>query len=387
MNRLGIYIHIPFCVRKCDYCDFLSAPADVKMQESYVKALIKEIKLSKDRMSNYLIDTVFIGGGTPSILDGKWIAQILEALKSNCVVASDAEISVECNPGTVTKEKMMIYKAAGINRLSFGLQSANNDELKSIGRIHSYEDFVESFGFARECGFKNINVDLMSALPGQTVDTYKETLEKVLALNPEHISAYSLIVEDGTLMKERVEKAIDHGVDILPKEEVEREMYYLTKQMLESAGYGRYEISNYALKGYECKHNIGYWKRKDYLGFGIGAASLYKETRYNNISDINMYVSKILDENVNLEDNRENLQPLTKQEQIEETMFLGLRMMEGVSAAEFEKIFDEKVFEIYGQVIDRLICQGLIETDKDKIRLTVKGIDVSNYVMSEFLID
>lgn len=405
MERLGIYIHIPFCAKKCDYCDFLSAPAGVEMQEAYIKALIREIKLSKDRMSDYLVDTVFIGGGTPSILDGKWIVQILETLKSNCVISEDVEISIECNPGTVTKEKLTTYKCAGINRLSFGLQSANNDELKSIGRIHSYEDFLESYYCARKCGFENINVDLMSALPGQTLDTYKDTLKKILALNPEHISAYSLIVEEGTPMKQRVEKATADGLDILPSEEAEREMYYFTKQMLSNAGYYRYEISNYAKQSYECKHNVGYWKRKDYLGFGIGAASLYKEERYNNISDINSYMEELakddssndlLQENLLLDlpqENvckrlhiQENVQKLSKQEQMEEFMFLGLRMMDGVSVAQFENQFDVKYEDVYGNVTDKLIEQGLLEFFDEKIRLTEKGIDVSNYVMSEFLL-
>lgn len=385
MKRLGVYIHIPFCVKKCDYCDFLSAPAGVEMQKAYVKALIKEIELSKDRMSDYLVDTVFIGGGTPSILDGKWIAQILETLKSSCTISNDAEISIECNPGTVTREKLMTYKNAGINRISFGLQSANNDELKSIGRIHSYGDFIESYSWARECGYDNINVDLMSALPGQTFDTYKETLEKVLALNPEHISAYSLIVEEGTLMKARVEKAIADGKDILPSEEAEREMYYLTKQMLETAGFARYEISNYAKQGYECKHNVGYWKRKDYLGFGIGAASLYKEERYSNVSDVNFYIKELLKEDCNLVLLRENVQMLSKEEQMEEFMFLRLRMMEGVSVAEFEKNFDMKYEDVYGEVTDKLINKGLLELLDENIRLSEKGIDISNYVMSEFL--
>ena len=300
MKKLGVYIHITFCVRKCDYCDFLSAPAGGEMMKSYVKALTKEIELSKNKMAEYLVDTVFIGGGTPSILEGKLICDVISVLKNNCNMADDFEMTIECNPGTVTEEKLLDYKSVGINRLSFGLQSADNAELKSIGRIHTYEEFLESYELARKYGFDNINVDLMSALPGQSVESYKTTLEKITALNPEHISAYSLIVEEGTKMYERVKCAELRGENILPNEDDEREMYYITKTMLEQAGYERYEISNYAKSGFACRHNIGYWKRKDYIGFGIGAASLYRDKRYGNISDITMYIDELSKENGHL---------------------------------------------------------------------------------------
>lgn len=384
MKSLGIYIHIPFCVRKCDYCDFLSAPAGEEMMKSYVKALIKEIELSKNKMAEYLVDTVFIGGGTPSILEGNLICDVIGVLKNNCNMADDFEMTIECNPGTVTEEKLLAYKNVGINRLSFGLQSADNSELKSIGRIHTYEEFLESYELARKSGFDNINVDLMSALPGQSVESYKSTLEKIISLNPEHISAYSLIVEEGTKMYERVKYAQVRGENILPNEDDEREMYHITKTMLEQAGYSRYEISNYAKKGFECKHNIGYWKRKDYLGFGIGAASLYKEERYSNVSDINLYIDEI-GKNSSVQDVEENQQKLSKQEQMEEFMFLGLRMMEGVSVKQFEIQFREIFENVYGEIVEKLIEKGLLEWNGDNIKLTERGVDVSNYVMSEFL--
>ncbi len=411
MNKLGIYIHIPFCVKKCDYCDFLSAPAGRDMQEKYIKSLIKEIELSKYRMTEYLVDTVFIGGGTPSILEGKWIAEILDTLHNNCNMSQSAEITIECNPGTVTEDKLLTYKRAGVNRISFGLQSANNDELKSIGRIHTYEDFLQSYNIARECGYKNINVDLMSALPGQTEDSYRETLKKIIELNPEHISAYSLIVEEGTKMWKRVAEADEKGKSILPTEEAERNMYYMTKDMLEKAGYIRYEISNYSKIGYECKHNIGYWKRKEYLGFGIGAASLYKEERYSNISDINIYIEDIekLKVEFGIIDSKENdnidmlkkifnikseksidiiqrnQQVLSIGAQMEEFMFLGLRMMEGISIKTFEEQFGKSFFDVYGKVFEELSKKELLKQIEDYISLTEKGIDISNYVMSEFL--
>ncbi len=388
MNCLGIYIHVPFCVKKCDYCDFLSAPAGNETMERYVKALIKEIELSKEKMTEYLVDTVFIGGGTPSILEGNLITRMLGVLRENVNIADNAEISIECNPGTVTEEKLLLYKEAGINRLSFGLQSTRDKELKSIGRIHSYRQFLDSYDMAIKSGFDNINIDLMSALPGQSEKSYKETLERIIGLHPEHISVYSLIVEDGTKMKDRVERARAKGDNILPGEEVERRMYYMTKALLGRAGYGRYEISNYAKPGFECRHNVGYWKRKEYLGFGIGAASLYKEERYNNVTDIKLYMNQLLEEkgydNI-LNNIEENKQKLSIEEQMEEFMFLGLRRMVGISTKEFENKFRKRFGDIYGKVSERLVSQGLLEQNGDFLRLTERGIDISNYVMSEFM--
>lgn len=384
MKNLEIYIHIPFCVKKCDYCDFLSAPCDLATQKKYVKALIKEIKLSRDLITEYVVDTVFLGGGTPSILEKELLAAIMTALKDNCNIDDNAEITIECNPGTVTEDKLLTYKEAGINRISFGLQSTNDEELKSIGRIHTYEQFLNSYDLARKCGFENINIDLMSALPGQTENSYKATLEKVLELQPEHISAYSLILEDGTVLKTRVEEDLAKGNNILPSEDEERKMYYVTKSLLQEAGYNRYEISNYAKAGCECRHNAGYWKRKEYLGFGIGAASLYKETRYNNTGDINFYIEKMLSGDL-LSAIRDKAQVLSMEDTMEEFMFLGLRMMEGVSVKEFEKQFGVSFDNVYEKQKNKMISQGLLKEESGRIFLTEKGIDVSNYVMSEFL--
>ena len=403
MNGLEIYIHIPFCVKKCDYCDFLSAPADLETKEKYVEALINEIKLNKNKMSEYVVDTVFIGGGTPSLLEENQISKIMSVLRDNCNMSENPEITIECNPGTITESKLLEYKKSGINRISFGLQSANDEELKSIGRIHNYAGFLESYNLARKCGFDNINVDLMSALPGQTLKSYEETLNKVVRLEPEHISAYSLIVEENTLMYDRVKKAQIKGINILPDEESERKMYYLTNNILRSNGYRKYEISNYSKPGKECKHNIGYWQRKEYLGFGIGAASLYKENRYNNISDINKYI-EVLTNNIkensinNVENSSEvenqvnilnsivkNLQQLTERDRMEEFMFLGLRMMEGVSMEKFEQYFGKTYMEVYGKVQKRMEDKRFLINDNGYVKLTEFGIDLSNYVMSEFL--
>lgn len=392
VERLEIYIHIPFCVKKCDYCDFLSMSAENDTIKTYISALINEIKLSKNRMKGYLVDTVFIGGGTPSILEEKYIDRIMEVLRENCNMDENAEITIECNPGTVDKNKLNSFRRAGINRISFGLQSANDNELRSIGRIHNFSQFQESFSFAREVGFDNINVDIMSALPNQTVEAYTKTLEKVLELNPEHISAYSLIVEDGTPLYYRVKEAGDRGISILPDEDSEREMYYQTEKILQQNHYERYEISNYARNGFACKHNIGYWKRREYLGFGIGAASLYKGKRFNNVADIQNYIDtfgfikKAEVPEVLLTKVEENLHCLSKKEQMEESMFLGLRMMEGISIQEFERQFGDPFTSIYGKVVERFIEKGLLEKKKGYVRLTKRGIDISNYVMSEFLL-
>lgn len=403
MNGLEIYIHIPFCVKKCDYCDFLSAPADLETKEKYVEALINEIKLNKNKMSEYVVDTVFIGGGTPSLLEENQISKIMSVLRDNCNMSENPEITIECNPGTITESKLCEYKKSGINRISFGLQSANDEELKSIGRIHNYAGFLESYNLARKCGFDNINVDLMSALPGQTLKSYEETLNKVVRLEPEHISAYSLIVEENTLMYYRVKKAQIKGINILPDEESERKMYYLTNNILRSNGYRKYEISNYSKPGKECKHNIGYWQRKEYLGFGIGAATLYKENRYNNISDINKYIevltNNIKENSINNVGNPsevenqvnilnsivKNLQQLTERDRMEEFMFLGLRMMEGVSMEKFEQYFGKPYMEVYGKVQKRMEDKRFLINDNGYVKLTEFGIDLSNYVMSEFL--
>ena len=403
MNGLEIYIHIPFCVKKCDYCDFLSAPADLETKEKYVEALINEIKLNKNKMSEYVVDTVFIGGGTPSLLEENQISKIMSVLRDNCNMSENPEVTIECNPGTITESKLLEYKKSGINRISFGLQSANDEELKSIGRIHNYAGFLESYNLARKCGFDNINLDLMSALPGQTLKSYEETLNKVVRLEPEHISAYSLIVEENTLMYDRVKKAQIKGINILPDEESERKMYYLTNNILRSNGYRKYEISNYSKPGKECKHNIGYWQRKEYLGFGIGAASLYKENRYNNISDINKYIevltNNIKENSINNVGNSsevenqvnilnsivKNLQQLTERDRMEEFMFLGLRMMEGVSMEKFEQYFGKTYMEVYGKVQKRMEDKRFLINDNGYVKLTEFGIDLSNYVMSEFL--
>lgn len=365
-KSLGIYIHIPFCVRKCRYCDFLSGPANEEVKEKYTAALLKEIEQNAEILGNRRVETIFFGGGTPSVLDGNIIARIMKQLRNFAKISENAEISIEANPGTVTKEKLLQWKEAGINRISFGLQSADNEELKKLGRIHTWEEFVENFHLARGCGFTNMNVDLMSALPGQTIDTWKTTMERVTALNPEHISAYSLIIEEGTPFYEAY---ADHP-ELLPSEEEEREMYYETKTFLADKGYERYEISNYAKPGFECRHNLSYWERVDYLGLGLGAASLLGNIRKSNQTELSEYLQG------NFEGEEEVLDEVSA---MEEYFFLGLRKMQGVDWTPYR--------EQYQKTVEKLMAEKLIELNGDYIWLTELGVDVSNYVLSQFLLD
>lgn len=385
---LELYIHIPFCVRKCNYCDFLSMPQSEEGREEYVKALCREISLQgREREQKGLsreVSTLFFGGGTPSLLTAEQITRIAGQIKESFEVQEDAEWTIEVNPGTVDAEKLLAYGKVGINRISFGLQSTENQELKLLGRIHTYEEFLESFALARKCGFANINIDLISAIPGQTMKTYEAGLHKVLALKPEHISAYSLIVEEGTPFYDLYGEE-GSSIDALPSEEEERQMYEQTEALLLEAGYTRYEISNYAKEGYACRHNLGYWEGREYLGLGLGASSLLSHVRYRNEEDLKTYLRCLEAPEARVDEIRQVDQILTKVEEMEEYFFLGLRKMEGVSKVEFAKKFGREVDAVYGENIRALIEQGLLEEEQDRIRLTKRGIDVSNYVFVELL--
>jgi len=378
-KKLELYFHIPFCVRKCLYCDFLSAPGDEATKNAYMEALLTEVRGRAEEYREYVVDTMFIGGGTPSLMDGIWIQRLLEQVRKDYDVSETAEITIEVNPGTVDEEKLRSYRAAGINRLSIGLQSAKDEELKTLGRIHTWEEFRRTYELARMVGFTNVNVDVMSALPGQTYESYCETLNAIMELEtqPEHISAYSLIVEEGTPFYEMEEK----GVLALPDEDCERQMYDQTASLLGEHGYTRYEISNYAKEGYSCRHNCGYWCRTEYVGFGIGAASLVNNTRFQNGNSLTDYLENPLS-------CRCHVQELTKEEQMEEFMFLGLRMCKGVSRTEFCQLFGVEPEEIYADVITKNIRDGLLEyPEEDRLALTKKGMDISNYVMAQFLLE
>lgn len=382
MRALELYIHIPFCVRKCYYCDFLSGVSDEKRREEYEKALLTEIRMCAGECEKYTVTSIFIGGGTPSLMQGAQIERILEEIRRGYTLDKGAEITIEMNPGTVDEEKLAACKRAGINRLSIGLQSAENEELKKIGRIHTWEQFLHTWQLVRKMGFQNVNVDIMSALPGQSVAGYERTLQKVLSLPdpPEHISAYSLIVEEGTdFYRWQEEGKLD-----LPGEDADRRMYHLTKKLLAEKGYERYEISNYAKPGFACAHNCGYWKRTEYLGLGLGAASLLKNVRFHNTESLEKYLE-------NPCGCREDEHVLTAGEQIEETLFLGLRLTKGISEKEFAGCFSRTLDEIYGDVIEKNIKNGLLRWTKQGedrwLSLTEKGLDVSNYVMAQFLLD
>lgn len=377
-----LYIHIPFCVKKCAYCDFLSGPAKDEEIKEYVNALCMEIESYQEMSKEYLVDSIFFGGGTPSILEETQITQIITSIRNVFEIKQEAEITIECNPGTVTKQKLSTYKSLGINRLSFGLQSTDNEELKKLGRIHTYEEFLNNFHLARELGFNNINVDIMSALPGQTLESYCKTLNEIIQINPEHISAYSLILEEDTPFYKMYGEDGKYK-DLIPSEEVDRLMYHETKRLLKAAGYERYEISNYAKEGYACRHNVGYWKRREYLGIGLGASSLINGERYHIDNELTNYLEGCR----NPQGLRKDIQRLTKKEEIEEFMFLGLRLVEGIKKSEFNNIFHEKIEDVYQNEISKLSDENLIEVDKEKIYLTELGFDLSNQVFTEFLLD
>ena len=374
MKELGIYVHIPFCKRKCAYCDFISFSGKARLIEKYVEALKREINKCKISKEDYMVKTIYFGGGTPSFIESKYIVEILEAIKEKFNISKNAEITIEINPGTVTEEKLKDYYEVGINRISFGLQSTNSQLLKLVGRIHSYSSFLEGYNLARKTGFKNINVDLMIGLPVQTLKDVQKDLSRIIELNPEHVSVYSLIVEEGT----RIEEKIKNKELYLPSEKLERKMYWEVKKKLEEAGYIHYEISNFAKAGYESKHNLSCWNQEEYLGFGLAAHSYFNNVRYSNTDDFEEYFdwpenSKIIHERQTDEDKQK------------EFMLLGLRKIEGVAISDFKNKFIENPIYLYRETLNKLVTQGLIEVDIDSIKLTNRGIDLANLVWEEFV--
>ena len=372
-SPVEIYIHIPFCIRKCDYCDFLSGPSGPKEQADYVQALLREIQAVEEGEGRS-VSSIFIGGGTPSVLDERLLGDILKEIRNRFKMEEDAEITIEVNPGTANIGKLQAYREMGINRLSIGLQSPQDRELKILGRIHNYEQFLETYQEARTVGFDNINIDLMSAIPDQTYEGWVKNLCTVAELEPEHISAYSLIVEEGTPFAARKLN--------LPDEDTEYNMYEATAQILKEYGFEQYEISNYARKGRECRHNVGYWTRQDYLGFGLGASSLYGKERFANTADMKKY----LENSRNPEKIREKEPSLTREDEMAEFMFLGLRMTKGISKADFQKCFGCTIESVYGEVLEKYESMGLLLEQDGRIFLSREGIHVSNSIMAEFLL-
>ena len=385
MKRLGIYVHIPFCTKKCNYCDFYSLASSEDEKKAYIEALKREIREASKKVSDeYRVYTIYFGGGTPSIIKADYIKEILEEIRLGFRLYKDdfyPEITIECNPKTVDMEKLLVYKEAGINRISLGLQSTNDDELRLLGRIHTYEDFLYSYDMVRESGFTNVNIDLMSAIPNQKISTYEKSLDELIKLNPEHISSYSLIIEEGTNF---YQKYADNApfVKDLPSEVEDRAMYELTLERLKEAGYKRYEISNYAKDGYFSRHNTSYWERVPYLGFGVGASSLFEGERYDNVANLKEYIK-----NAGISDVRQNNTKLSLKDEMSEFMFLGLRLIDGISKQAFTKKFTFTVEEIFGDVVKKHINNELLIDNGDFLKLSDRGLDISNYVLSDFLLD
>lgn len=371
MKKIGIYVHIPYCVRKCHYCDFISFSGKEETINTYIETLKKEI--DECTYTGFDIGTIYIGGGTPSAINEKYIAEILNKVREKFIVTQNAEITLEVNPGTITREKLKAYKRAGINRLSIGLQSTDNEILKKIGRIHTFEEFLETYNMAREEGFNNINVDLMFALPDETEESIAIQVSEVINLNPEHISIYSLIVEENTKLKKMIEnKEIE-----IPNEDEERKTYWKIKELLEENGYEHYEISNYSKPGYNSKHNTDCWNQKEYLGFGVAAHSYINAKRFSNTKSIEEYIQNYNLKNLEEEQDKESM--------AKEYMMLGLRKIQGVSISEFERKFQINPLFYFRFEISKLVEEDLIEIDLDKIKLTQKGLDLANLVFEEFI--
>ena len=380
-EELGIYIHIPFCMQKCLYCDFVSYINKSECVKEYINCMIKEIQ-SYD-LKKYNITTIYIGGGTPSFIESDYIKEIINViqnkLEKNDTRWEDIEITIEANPGTITLEKLNDYKTAGINRISLGLQATQDRLLKQIGRIHNYKDFLEAYELLKRVGFNNINVDLMIGLPNQSIKDLKESLEKIIKLDPNHISVYSLIIEDGT----PISKLLDEEKIKLPDEEIERQMYWYVKNKLELNGYNHYEISNFSKKGKESKHNLNCWKQKQYIGVGAAAHSYFKDIRYSNTNNIEEYIKNIKENNI--EKNRKIEEKQTIEDKKNEFMMLGFRMIEGVNIADFKAKFVDNPLYVYREKIKKLTDEGLIEVDLNNIKLTNKGLDLANVVFEEFI--
>lgn len=383
LNELGIYIHIPFCKQKCYYCDFVSYSNKCSEVKEYIESLKKEIEGFD--FSNYKVTSIYIGGGTPSYIDSIYIVEILselkEKLKCNLIEFKDIEITIEVNPGTVDTKKLNDYKKLGINRLSIGLQSTKNDILKKIGRIHTYQQFLEIYKLARETGFKNINIDLMIGIPGQKIGDLKNTLQDIIKLEPEHISVYSLIIEENT----PIEKMLENGEIKLPDEDLERNMYWYVKNTLELNGYNHYEISNFAKLGKESRHNLNCWNQEEYIGFGVAAHSYLNGIRFSNTINVEEYIQHI--ENNRKEENIQIEESQSLEDKKNEFMMLGFRKIQGVDIARFkEKFIDNPIF-LYRENLNKLVEEGLIEVDLNHIKLTNKGIDLANLVFEEFVDD
>ncbi|EJT5913273.1 oxygen-independent coproporphyrinogen III oxidase [Clostridium perfringens] len=377
MDKISLYIHIPFCAQKCLYCDFPSFARKDHLRKAYIEALNKEIISLREKHNNLEINTIFIGGGTPSVLESDELECLLkEVAKLN--MAKDIEYSMECNPGNLTEEKLEVMKKYGVNRISMGLQAKQDNLLKGLGRIHNYKTFKENFLLAKKVGFNNINVDLMFGLPNQRLNEWEETLREIISLEPAHISAYSLIIEEGTAFYNLYE----NDKLKLPTEEEERKMYHLAKKILEENGFNQYEISNYAKEGKECRHNLAYWNMDNWIGVGSAAASYINGKRIKNISNVEEYINSINEKGEAVEEIINN----SKNDNMEEFMFMGLRKINGIDENEFKKRFSMNINNVYGEILNKYIDEGLLIRDSGRIFLSEKGIEISNVIMADFLL-
>ncbi|XZJ11416.1 radical SAM family heme chaperone HemW [Clostridium perfringens] len=377
MDKISLYIHIPFCAQKCLYCDFPSFARKDHLRKDYIEALNKEIISLREKHNNLEINTIFIGGGTPSVLEADELECLLkEVAKLN--MAKDIEYSMECNPGNLTEEKLEVMKKYGVNRISMGLQAKQDNLLKGLGRIHNYKTFKENFLLAKKVGFNNINVDLMFGLPNQRLNEWEETLREIISLEPAHISAYSLIIEEGTAFYNLYE----NDKLKLPTEEEERKMYHLAKKILEENGFNQYEISNYAKERKECRHNLAYWNMDNWIGVGSAAASYINGKRIKNISSVEEYINSINEKGEAVEEIINN----SKNDNIEEFMFMGLRKINGIDENEFKKRFSMNINDVYGEILNKYIDEGLLIRESGRIFLSEKGIEISNVIMADFLL-
>lgn len=385
MSNLELYIHIPFCEKKCNYCDFVSFHANYDVVSKYINKLLSEIESKKYLANDYQICSIYIGGGTPSFIDSKHVNFIMESIQNNYNVANDAEISIEVNPNSVTEEKIKSYFNSGINRLSIGLQSTNEGELKTLGRVHTYNDFLNAYNLAVHSGFKNINVDLINGIPGQTPESYKKTLKLVLMLNIKHISIYNLIIEDGTpfktmLANNEIQLPLENDILLMDK---------ITKELTEYYRLNRYEISNYAKSGFECRHNLGYWSDVPYIGFGLNSSSYINNTRFKNKTNFNDYMS--LDYtgymiSTNQNSYYDEVRIIDNKEHINEYVMLGFRKTAGINVNDFQKIFNQKFEDLFGTALKIYQGMGMINKVNDNYFMTENGLNISNSILSDLLL-
>lgn len=378
MKPYSLYIHVPFCISKCAYCDFLSFPSDEETKQRYVDSLCYELQ-AYSLTQHESIGTIFVGGGTPTSLSGKQLKQIFDCVFEYFYVLDDCEISIEINPKTLDKEKLEFLKSGPINRVSIGLQSVFDHHLKTLSRIHTYEDFLKTYHDILDCGISNINIDLMFGLPNQTLEEWNETLEKIVGLNPNHISAYGLIVEEHTPFY----RMYHNGELQLPDEELERRMYYLTESYLKEHGIYQYEISNYSKSGYECKHNLSYWTDVNYIGVGLGSSSYILGSRYANTTDMDDYLANAS----HIDKVREKTSEPSRNRRLEEVIFLGLRLNRGINLAWLNKTFNNPLENVFKEAYKKYSDLNCFILEDGFLKLSRKGIDISNQVFSDFLID